>query len=94
MIRRWPLLVSLALAALALLIPYWPLAFLGILLAAASGEWFAAVLLGIFFDALYGRPPGGALYTLAFPLTALAVLAAAARRIIGRYLRQEKQRYL
>ena len=93
-VTRWPLWLPLSFAALGILVPYWPLSIAGILIAALAGEWAAAVALGIFFDVLYGRPPGGFLHDISFPLTALAVAVSLARRFAARYLRRERQEYL
>lgn len=90
----WALWGALVLAALALLIPYWPLALLAILLAALAGIWPLALVLGILFDILYGRPPGGFLHALSFPITALALAAVILRRFAARYLRRERQEFL
>lgn len=85
---------SIILAALAIAIPYWPLAVLAILVAALGGQWPLAICLGILFDLLYGRPPAGMLHTLAFPMTILALIAALAQRFVKKYLRRERQEYL
>lgn len=92
--KGWPLLLALACAALAVLVPYWPLALLSVLVAALGGEWAAAIAIGIFFDILYGRPPGGWLHAIAFPFTILAAALSLARRFAARYLRRERQEYL
>ncbi len=86
--------IAIVLAILAVIVPYWPLALAAILLAALTGAWPLAIALGMFFDVMYGRPPGGILHTLAFPMTALAVAAAVLHRFVRRYLRRDNQEYL
>jgi len=85
---------SVLLGALAIVVPYWPLSVVAILLAALGGEWPLAVVLGMLFDVLYGRPPGGFLHTLVFPFTILAVVLSVMRPLIKRYLRRDSQKYL
>jgi len=92
--RSWALWASLALAVLALVIPLWPLSVAAIIVAALGGVWPLAILLGILFDLLYGRPPGGWLHALAFPMTALALVASFIRQFVKRYLRRERQEFL
>lgn len=73
-----------ALAALGFLLPLWPLSVLGIVLAAAWGRWFFAVLIGLLLDLAWGAPVGLA-HSLYFPFTLLAMVAALVRLWVGRY---------
>jgi hypothetical protein len=91
--QRWVLAVFFAIAALGFLLPFWPLSILGIILAAASGRWFSALIIGILLDLAWGAPVGLAHY-LYFPFTLVAVVSALARLWGGRYFidrgRQER----
>lgn len=84
--RTGALLFSLALYALGLLLPLWPLSVLAVLLAAFVGRPVTAILLGLLLDLLWGPPPG-AWHALQFPLTLAAALAAGAALFLRRYLR-------
>ena len=74
---RWIYAISFLLAAAGVLLPFWPLAVVGILLAALSGRWLFAVIIALLVDLAWGTPTGG-LRFLYFPFTLLALLAAAA----------------
>ena len=69
---------------LGMLWPLWELSLAGVLLAALTGEWFAALVLGLLLDLLFGAPTGF-LRVVQFPF-ALAALAAVAARaaVVGR----------
>jgi hypothetical protein len=62
-----------ALALVGLFLPFWPFALFGVIVAALSGQWFAALLLGVLLDLIYGTPPG-AWHFLHVPFTLLALL--------------------
>ncbi len=57
--------------------PLWPLCVVGILIAAFSGRWFFATLVGLLIDIAWGAPAGVLQYVY-FPFTALALLGALA----------------
>lgn len=82
--QRWILAVFFALAALGFLLPLWPLSVLGVVLMAAWGRWFFAILMGILLDLAWGAPVGLA-HFLYFPFTLTAVVAALARLWGGKY---------
>ena len=66
---------------------FWPLSIAGILLAALTGRWVTAILLGFLIDIAYGTPVG-ILHFLFFPFTLLALLGTLARHIKFRYFRK------
>ena len=82
--QRWILAISFALAAAGFLFPFWPLELLGILLAALSGHWIFAVVLGLLLDLAYGAP-AGTWHFLYVPFTLLAVASAGVRLAGLRY---------
>lgn len=74
---RWIYAVSFVLAGAGFLVPYWPLALLGIMLSALSGRWIFGLFIAVLLDAAWGvLPLFGFLY---FPFTLAALVAALAR---------------
>ena len=84
----WTLAVSFILVALGFLLPFWPLSLLGILLAAASGRYIAAVLMGLLLDVAFGAPVGhwGFLYV---PFTLFAAAMSLLRYFLSSYFRDD-----
>lgn len=75
--------LSLVCAALAFLLPWWPLSLVSIVL--MSDTTFFAVLLGLLFDAVYGAPIG--LFSPALvPFTFFAALVSYIRTLSSRYM--------
>ncbi len=83
-IQRWILAVSFALATGGFLVQFWPLEALGILLAALTGHWIVAIMIGLLLDLANGAP-FGMLHFLYIPFTLLAIVASGARRFGLRY---------
>ncbi len=75
---RYIYAISFAIAATGFLVPLWPLCVVGILIAALSGRYFFALLMGVLIDLGFG-PPAGWLYYIYMPFTALAAACALAR---------------
>lgn len=67
-----------ALVFLGAFLPLWPLGLLGVLLAAAAGQWWFAVFCGLLLDLLFG-PAMGFWHIFYVPFTVAAVLAALLR---------------
>lgn len=76
--QRWVFAAFFMLAAIGFLLPFWPLAALGVMLAALSGNWLGALATGILLDLAWGAPVGLA-HFLYFPFTVIAVVAILAR---------------
>jgi hypothetical protein len=81
----WMLALSLMLAAAGLLLPFWPLSFLGMLLAALLGRWILAIILGLVLDSIYGAPIGS-LHVLYFPFTLAALVAVVLRYYVSAFI--------
>jgi hypothetical protein len=81
---RQILALSFAIAAAGFLLPLWPLSVVGILIAALSGRFFFAIVMGLLLDVAWGMPVG-LLHYVYFPFTALAFGAVLARIFGGRY---------
>lgn len=86
---RWILAVSFAVAALGFLLPFWPLSVLGILLAAASGRYVAAIAIGLLLDVAYGAPVGH-WRPLYVPFTLLALVTSILRYYLSSYFREKQ----
>ena len=72
--KKKEVLVAALLCVLAgFLVPFWPLAALGIVVAALFGEMVAALVCGLLLDLAYGAPTGVFSY-LMFPFTLFAAL--------------------
>ncbi|HEY5383168.1 MAG TPA: hypothetical protein VIJ88_01270 [Candidatus Paceibacterota bacterium] len=84
---RWIAALSFALAATGFLLPSWPLSLVGIVLAALSGRWLFAIMLGLLLDIAYGAPVGR-WHFLYFPFTLAALVSAGAHYYLIKYLRQ------
>ena len=69
----WITALSCALVAGGFLLPLWPLSVAGIILAALSGRWLCAVLLGLLLDSAYGAPIGR-WHFIYFPFTLAALV--------------------
>jgi hypothetical protein len=85
--------VSFLLAAAGFILSLWPLSVLGVALAALSGRWISAVLIGLLLDIAWGAPTGMYRY-LFFPFTLLALMGFMLSHFGGRYFldrhRQER----
>jgi hypothetical protein len=68
------------------LLSYWPLCLMGLLVAAASGQYLAAVLIGLVLDVLYGAPVGQ-WHFLHVPFTLIAFVLCAAHYFLSAYFR-------
>ncbi len=90
---RWILALSFALAAAGFLLPLWPLTLLGIALAALSGRWLSAIIIGLLLDIAYGAP-AGRWHFLYFPFTIFALAAALARYYLAAYIRKSSRNTL
>jgi hypothetical protein len=75
---RWIYAATFLLAAAGFLVPFWPLSVLGTLIAALSGRWIFAILMGLLLDIAWGAPTG-TLRFLFFPFTIVALLGVIAR---------------
>jgi hypothetical protein len=84
---RWIVAVSFALAAAGFLLPLWPISAVGIVLAAASGRYIAAIGIGLLLDVAYGAPIGH-FHFLYVPFTLLAVVIALLRWYLSSFLRE------
>jgi hypothetical protein len=81
---RWIYAVTFLLAAAGFLMPLWPLSVLVTMLAALSGRWIFAVMMGLMLDLAWGAPTGTLQY-LFFPFTIVALLCVVARSWGGYY---------
>jgi hypothetical protein len=84
----WMLLISFILMALGFLLPFWPLGLLGILLAAASGRYIAAIAMGLLLDVAFGAPVGRWSF-LYVPFTLFAAATSALRYYLSSYFRDD-----
>jgi hypothetical protein len=84
------IIASCLLVGAGFLIPLWPLAALGILLAAASGRYFVAIALGLLLDVAYGAPVGSMHFMYA-PFTLLALCIDAMHFYLGGYFREKRR---
>ncbi len=75
---RWIYAVTFLLAATGFLMPWWPFSVLGVVIAALSGRWIFAVILGLLLDLAWGAPTGSLGYFF-FPFTAAALACVVAR---------------
>ena len=82
---RWIYAVTFVITASGFLLPFWPLTLLGILLAALSGRYVFALLMGLIVDVAWGAPMGTLRY-LFFPATLVALAAFVLRVWVQRYL--------
>ncbi len=79
---RYLYALSFAIAAMGYLLPFWPLAVVGVLIATLSGRYVFGVVMALMLDVAWGVPTG-ILHYLYFPFTLLA-FAAILARIFGR----------
>jgi hypothetical protein len=79
--------ISLAALVLGLFFAFWPLALFGLLLAAATGQYAVAVLIGLCMDVLYGAPVGP-LHFISVPFTIVALLLSVPRYYLSAYFRE------
>jgi len=84
---RWIVAVSFALAAAGFLLPFWPISMIGIVLAAASGRYVAAVTIGLLLDIAYGAPIGHWRF-LYVPFTLLGLITSLFRYYISSFFRE------
>ncbi len=71
-------------SAAGFLVPFWPLSIVGILMAALSGRFIFAVILGLLLDIAWGAPMGLFKYAF-FPFTIVALVGVLARSLGGKY---------
>lgn len=75
---RYIYAITFAIAATGFLLPFWPLCIIGVLIAALSGRYFFAVVVGLLLDLGSGVPTGW-LHYVVVPFTAVAALASLVR---------------
>ena len=75
---------AFVLVGMGFLLPLWPLCAAGILLAALTGRYFFALLLGVLLDVAWG-PPAGILHYLYLPFVLLALVASLLRYFFAGY---------
>jgi hypothetical protein len=78
---------AIILFAAGFLFSFWPLCLLGLLLAAFTGQYVTAVLIGLLLDALYGAPVGR-LHMVPVPFTLLAFITSALYYYLSAYFRE------
>lgn len=76
--------MTFILASAGFLVPFWPLSVAGVAIAALSGRWIFAVIVGLLLDIAWGAPTGAYQYIF-FPFTMLALVCILARHWGGRY---------
>ena len=86
--KRFGVFFILLLSAAGFLLPFWPIAVAGILLAAFFDRIVLSLCIGILLDLAWGAP-SGFLYFIPFPFTCLAVLAFVAKYFSLRLLFQK-----
>jgi len=84
--ERFILVVAVLLFVAGLVYAWWPLAFLGLLLAAVCGWWLLALPLAFLLDSVFGTPVGF-LHWIAFPFTFLILIVVVVRALSIRHLR-------
>jgi len=77
---------ALALLAGGFLLAWWPLCLLGLLVAAAAGQYVAALCIGLLLDLWYGAPVGS-LHWLQAPLTLLSIILCALHYYLSAFVR-------
>lgn len=85
--RRVIVALACVLAAAGFLLPLWQIALVGVAIAALSGQWLAAVIIGLLLDIAYGAPVGR-LHFLYFPFTIFALVTALVRHYATAYIRK------
>lgn len=81
---RYIYALSFAIAATGFLLPFWPLCVVGILIAALSGRYVFAIIMGLLLDLGFGQPTGITRY-LMVPFALLAGIASLMRVYAGAY---------
>lgn len=84
--RYRALIGSLILFTLGIVLPFWPLALVGIGSALVFGATFLVLIGALIVDVLWGIPTG-LFHWLALPYTTLVCVGIIARAILMRYLR-------
>lgn len=79
--------ISFSAVAVGFLVGFWPLCVVGVLLAAVSGRWVTAVLLGLLLDIAFGIPTG-VLHVVYLPFTALAFVSVIGHLLLAGRLRK------
>jgi hypothetical protein len=80
-------IISLALLAAGFLFSFWPLSAVGLLLAAATGQYAIAIVIGLILDVLYGAPVGR-WHFVHVPFTLLSLLACFAHYYLSAFMRK------
>lgn len=83
--------LSLLAVVAGLALSFWPLCLLGLLVAAAAGQYVLAVVIGIFLDVVYGPPPTGYLgymHILHVPFMLLSITLCAIHYYVAFYFRE------
>ena len=81
---RYIYAITFAIAATGFLLPFWPLSVAGVLIAALSGRYAFALMVGLLLDLGAGIPTG-LLHYLFAPFTVLAAAASVVRLLGGAY---------
>lgn len=87
--KRSLIAISFTAIAVGFLSGLWPLCIIGILLAALSGRWVTALLLGILLDVAYGVPTG-ILQVVRLPFTIFAALSVLGYLFFADHLRKKE----
>lgn len=87
--KRSLIAISFTAIAVGFLSGLWPLCIVGILLAALSGRWVTALLLGILLDVAYGVPTGF-LHAVRLPFTIFAALSVLVYLFFADHLRKKE----
>ena len=77
---------ALVLVFLGLFVPYWPLAFCGVLALVFFDRWFLGLLCALLLDIAYG-PSTGFFHLFVLPFTFFALFLTLVRMAISPYLR-------
>ncbi len=84
------LALSFAMVAVGFLLPLWPLALVGVAIAALSGQWIFTLMLGLLLDVAFGAPVGK-LHVLYFPFALFALAGIVVRYMSSSYIRQSSR---
>ena len=80
-------LIGFVLFAAGFVFSFWPLGALGLLLAAAMGQYGSAIILGLLMDVAYGKPVG-MWHFLYVPFTLLSFIVIALHYSLSSYFRE------